>query len=197
MNNEKFEIVIIDDNPKEHIHDNLKIEYPNAQICTFTTAKSGADYILNDLNKKRIVFLDYKFSANEMQGLDALKAIRSKTSLLYIILMTAELINIKREELMDLISDDGISLISSDVDSEVYIGLVEKNLSFMNSRLDSVLEQWIIDHPSDRSKTFLTEGTMSYSLNDILSEIRNQTQFGKKIERKLFKLIVHMLINDK
>ena len=136
MNTEQFEIVIIDDNPKEHIKDNLRLEFPNATIEEYTSAKKGAEYIFQNLDKKRIVFLDYKFGANDWQGLDVLKKIRNKTSLLYIILMTAEIVNIKREELIELISDDGVSLISCDEDYEVYIKLVEKYLSFMDAKLD-------------------------------------------------------------
>lgn len=39
MNTEQFEIVIIDDNPKEHIKDNLRLEFPNATIEEYTSAK--------------------------------------------------------------------------------------------------------------------------------------------------------------
>lgn len=197
MNTEQFEIVIIDDNPKEHIKDNLQLEFPNATIEEYTSAKKGAEYILQNLNKKRIVFLDYKFGANDWQGLDVLKEIRKHTSLLYIILMTAEIVNIKREELIRLISDDGVSLISCDEDYEVYTGLVKKYLSFMDSKLDSVLEQWIINHPSNKDETYVIEGDNHYSLSDILCQIRNQTPFGKKIEKKMLNLTVHLLTQSK
>lgn len=197
MNTEQFEIVIIDDNPKEHIKDNLRLEFPNATIEEYTSAKKGAEYIFQNLDKKRIVFLDYKFGANDWQGLDVLKKIRNKTSLLYIILMTAEIVNIKREELIELISDDGVSLISCDEDYEVYIKLVEKYLSFMDAKLDCVLEQWIINHPLDKDKTYIIEGNKHYSLNDILCEIRNQTPFGKEVEKKMLSLTVHLLTQSK
>ena len=197
MNTEQFEIVIIDVNPKEHIKDNLRLEFPNATIEEYTSAKKGAEYIFQNLDKKRIVFLDYKFGANDWQGLDVLKKIRNKTSLLYIILMTAEIVNIKREELIELISDDGVSLISCDEDYEVYIKLVEKYLSFMDAKLDCVLEQWIINHPSDKDKTYIIEGNKHYSLNDILCEIRNQTSFGKEVEKKMLSLTVHLLTQSK
>ena len=197
MNTEQFEIVIIDDNPKEHIKDNLRLEFPNATIEEYTSAKKGAEYIFQNLDKKRIVFLDYKFGANDWQGLDVLKKIRNKTSLLYIILMTAEIVNIKREELIELISDDGVSLISCDEDYEVYIKLVEKYLSFMDAKLDCVLEQWIINHPSDKDKTYIIEGNKHYSLNDILCEIRNQTSLGKEVEKKMLSLTVHLLTQSK
>ena len=189
--------LIIDDNPKEHIKDNLRLEFPNATIEEYTSAKKGAEYIFQNLDKKRIVFLDYKFGANDWQGLDVLKKIRNKTSLLYIILMTAEIVNIKREELIELISDDGVSLISCDEDYEVYIKLVEKYLSFMDAKLDCVLEQWIINHPLDKDKTYIIEGNKHYSLNDILCEIRNQTPFGKEVEKKMLSLTVHLLTQSK
>ena len=197
MNVEQFEIVIIDDNPKEHIKDNLSLEFPNATIEEYTSAKKGAEYILQDLNKKRIIFLDYKFGANDWQGLDVLREIRKQTSLLYIILITAEIVNIKRDELISLISDDGVSLISCDEDYEVYIKLVEKYLSFMDAKLDCVLEQWIINHPSNKNQTYIIEGGKHYSLNDILCEIRNQTTFGKDIEKKMLNLTVHLLTQSK
>lgn len=56
MNTEQFEIVIIDDNPKEHIKDNLKLEFPNATIEEYTSAKKGAEYIFQNLDQEKNSF---------------------------------------------------------------------------------------------------------------------------------------------
>ena len=87
-----FKIVIIDDNltEKEPFVQNIRMHYKDADYNhVFQNPDKGLEYVLENLNHKMIVFIDWNFSGHHKKGIDLLKEIRKKTSLLYIVMMSA------------------------------------------------------------------------------------------------------------
>ena len=85
-----FEIIIIDDNMQSSDPFVRRLEkvFQDARVILFPDVRESLDYIFDNLSKKLIVFLDCKFDTG-LQGIDGLKRIREKTSLLYIVMMSA------------------------------------------------------------------------------------------------------------
>lgn len=195
----KTEILIIDDHMS--LHDpfvrSIRKNRPEAVVTVLDDAGKGVEYISNDLRKKVVVFLDCRFDSG-LQGVDALRRIREKTSLVYIVMMSANpLSQMEEETLKAMINHRGIFFISN-TEMDKALELIEKIEYLMDSKVDCVLEQWIMDRDDIVSnEPYIIVGGVEYSLRDILDEIRLQTPFGKEVEKKMVRLAVHLLQNKK
>lgn len=195
-----FEIVIIDDNMKktDPLARILEKTFINAEVNIFTDANAGSSYVLENLSRKIIVFLDCRFDTG-MQGIEALKRIREKTTLVYIIMMSAnQLLQMEEDAIRFMINHRGIFFIKNTEIDEA-IRLVNKVNYLMDTKLDCVLEQWILSHPQDSlNKPYITtsEG-QTLTLHEVLEQIRNQTDFGKNLERNLMLLTIDLLTRNK
>lgn len=195
-----FEIVIIDDNikPTDPLPRTLGKNFKDAKIENFTDAGEGSDYVLNNLTKKIIVFLDCRFDSG-IQGIEALKKIREKTSLVYIIMMSAnQLLQMDEDSVRFMINHRGIFFLrNTEIDKA--IELVNKINHLMDTKLDCVLEQWILNHPEESlNKPYITSSDGEIlSLKDVLNEIRNQSDLGKTLEKNLMMLTIDLLTRGK
>ena len=178
----------------------LQIKFGSNEVAHFENSNEGLDYVLENINQKMIVILDMNFSKDELTGLQVFKNIRDKTSLIYIILITAdEVIKIKNEDLIFLINHDAFALESVTTDYTKIISLVENASHKLDARVDAVLEDWITKQSEEkRAKPYLkTKDGKTYSLDDILESIRKQTAIGKQMERNILKLAVDLLTRQK
>ena len=202
MEDSKLHIIVIDDNLKETdpLLVQLKLTFKEAEIVLIRNAKDGLDYILNNLNNKMIVLLDYDMGANEPNGTEIFTRIREKTSLLYVIIITAKLIDeITHKELVTYINKDALAIIDKTVSLEEKIKVVQNAAHSLDVRVDSILEQWVIKHSKyEQDEPYMT--TVSgkvYTLKEVLTEIRQGTDLGKSLERKILLLAIDLLTRGK
>lgn len=74
-----FKVVFIDDNldVNEPIVQNVRKHYKNADYShVFKNPQEGLDFVLENINSRMIVFLDWNFSGLPTKGIDILKEIR-------------------------------------------------------------------------------------------------------------------------
>lgn len=197
----KLKIVIIDDNFQETdpLKVSLEIQIPEADIILRKKASEGLSYILENLSSKMIVLLDYDLGQGEENGTDILLKIREKTSLIYIIMITAKLLDtIPNKDLMTYVNKGALAVIDKTVSLQEKIELIKNAIHKLDTRVDSVLEQWILNHTYDERETpYLKTSTETYTLNDVLKEIRTQTPLGQKLERNIMLLAVDLLTRGK
>ena len=110
-----FKIVIIDDNlsEKEPFVQNIRMHYKDADYNhVFQNPDKGLEYVLENLNSKMIVFIDWNFSGHHKKGIDLLKEIRKKTSLLYIVMMSANQLrtDIPLDSIIEMMNEENFSL---------------------------------------------------------------------------------------
>jgi DNA-binding NtrC family response regulator len=196
------EILIIDDNFDmfDPLVIELKEHFPNANVTVQNNPEDGLNYILTNLSKKIIVLLDYNFKTGQPKGLDILLKIRKKTSLVYVIIMTAKQFStIPHTELIDLVNNDTMAIVQNTVDTSEIINIVSKAEQQLSVRVDCVLEQWISNRSEDEQNApyLTTTSGEKYTLKDILQHIRQQTDFGKKMERNIMMLAVDLLTRGK
>jgi hypothetical protein len=178
----------------------LRLTFKEAEIVLKTNAQDGLMYVLNNLNSKMIVLLDYDLGANAPNGTEIFTKIREKTSLLYVIIITAKLIDdIPNKELVTYINRDALAIIDKTVSLEDKMNFVRNAVHALAVRVDCVLEQWIYNHSEDEQNApyLTTTSGEKYTLKDILQQIRQQTEFGKKIERNIMMLAVDLLTREK
>jgi DNA-binding NtrC family response regulator len=202
MEDSKLNIIVIDDNLKktDPLLVQLQLNFKDANVILKDNAKEGLEYILDNLNNKMIVLLDYDLGAGEPNGTEIFLRIREQTALLYVIIITAKLIdNIPNGELVTYINKDALAVIDKTISLEDKIILIKKAIHALDVKVDCILEQWIANHSEDeQNEPYLTTTSGDeFTLKKILNEIRQQTDFGRKMERNIMMLTVDLLTRRK
>lgn len=193
---DEYKIVIIDDNmhnrtAEPFVHTIAKLN-PKASIQVLTDPSEGFQYIMENLQSKMIVFLDCKFDGTELQGIDILHQIREKTSLVYIVMMSANKpTSFSSETLIDLINADFISFFDRSLEADSAMKIIEKVKRSWQVRFDCVLESWIQRHPEDQEKVVLRQNNESFTWRRILEELHQQTNVGKSFEGMIHKFYIY------
>lgn len=200
-----FKIVFIDDNLSEDepFVQNIRKHYKDADYKhIFQNPDKGLEYVLDNLNNKMIVFIDWNFSGHRKKGIDLLKEIRKKTSLLYIVMMSANQLgtDIPLDSIIEMMNEENFFYLDrSNDDFNSVTAIIDKIRSNWSTKFDCVLEQWLIRHPEDNNKEAFSEASTgkTYTWADILSELRLQSTIGKSFEQKLNEYYIYQLQRSK
>lgn len=185
-----FSIIFIDDNFNEMstLVQTMSVEFPEADVNQiFNTPEKGVKYVLENLDKPMVVFVDWNYKGTTKKGLSILRSIREKTSLLYVIMMSANQIiqnGIKNAEIIEMMNAENFYFYDSSTDDADAVALVKTILGKMKSKFDCVLEKWLIRHPKDKNEIVIRQNGINYTWEDVLREVRLQTEFGMDFERK-------------
>ncbi len=196
-----LKIIIVDDLLADNapVMVSLKENYNN--VILFKDSKKGLEYIMGHLSEKMIVILDLDFGNMPIQGINIFEEIRQKTSLVYIMIRTANLgINqISQADLKNLVNNNTLAILDKMDSPKKVLEYVAKAAHQLETRIDSVIERWITRHSDDeREEPYMaTRSGKRYSLNDMLQEIRHQTEFGKDMEKKILYLTIDLLTREK
>ena len=197
MEENKFHIIVVDDTmgDKDPFIVELKLDYQKtANVSYFTKVDDAMTFVDEHMSSRMIIIMDCRFGS-VWQGVDAVLKLREKTSLIYVIMMSANSIN-------QMLSDDIISLINTEniffiknTDIEGAKERINKIRNMWSVRFDCVLEQWLIRHPEDNNKEAFSEASTgkTYTWKDILVELRKQTPVGKSFEQKLNEYYIYQL----
>ena len=201
----EYNLVFIDDNMREGA-DNPFVRAigklkEDAKLSVFVDPQEGLDFVLGNLNSRMIVFLDCKFDGYGLQGINVLKKIREQTSLLYIVMMSANAISqISGLDIIEMINEDFIWFFDRNNGTvKDACNLIDRIKNLWTTRFDCVLEQWLVRHPEDNGKEAYCEATAgkSYTWDDILRELRLQTSVGKSFEQKLNEYYIYQINRSK
>lgn len=203
MSSNSPKVIIIHDDLEEDepLIVELRTKYGDENVILKKESQLGLDFVLANLSEKAIVILDLQFKGTEPGGVDVFEKIRERTSLIYIILWTAKsLYSVSQEYLVKFINNDALAFISSTADSyDLILEAVDRAAHSLETRVASVLEQWINsqDQHTQNEPYLTTETGKTYSLAEILNEIRIQAPMGKRMERNILLLAVDLLARQK
>lgn len=194
----KSNIVVIHDDLQENdpLIVELKLKYGQDSVILITKSQDGLDYVLANLNQKMIVILDLNFKSDEPSGVDVFENIRKQTSLVYVIIWTASTLDdIHKPDLLSMINNDALALLNNTGDIEELLDRVDLASHHLAVKVSNALEDWILSQPEiDRKAPYLTSrDNKTFSLDDILSEIRKQTAFGMETEKGILLLAIDLL----
>lgn len=200
-----FKIVFIDDNltETEPLVQNIRKNYKGADYNNiFKNPDEGLAYVLSNLDNKMIVFIDWNFSGNKKRGIDLLKEIRKKTSLLYIVMMSANQLptDMPLDSIIEMMNEDNFFYLDRSNNNFLVVkSIIDKIQANWETKFDCILEQWLIRHPEDNNKEAFTEAATGkvYTWTDILSELRRQTAIGKSFEQKLNEFYIYQINRSK
>ena len=194
----EFYIIIVDDNmkPTDAFIMWMKKKVLNAEVVSFRTVEEALSFIFEHLEEKMIIFLDCKFNMG-LQGVDGWMKIREKTSLVSVVMMSANSLNqMENLELEAMINSDKLYFIKNG-DLKKAEKLVAEIQKKWVSELDCVLEQWVKNHNSEvRSKPYMVTSEGVLSLNDVLVRIRMRTSLGLKLEKQILQVAVDSLTKN-
>jgi hypothetical protein len=197
MEENKFHIIVVDDTmgEKDPFIVELKLDYQKtANVSYFTKVDDAMTFVDEHMSERMIIIMDCRFGS-VWQGVDAVMKLREKTSLVYVIMISANNVNqLSSNDIMSLINTDNIYFIKN-TDIAGAKEKIDKIQSLWKVRFDCVLEQWLIRHPEDNSKEAFSEVSTgkTYTWEDILVELRKQTSVGKSFEKKLNDYYIHQL----
>ncbi|KAA9325170.1 DNA-binding transcriptional response regulator [Adhaeribacter soli] len=193
MNKSSSKILIIDDSvtPEDYRVKDLKFDYED--VLVLNTPDSAVEFIYNNLDERFIAVLDYSFAKDIHTGKYVLDMIRDKTQLLPVILWTAYDDDVK--EYPEFINQGTFAVVAKANYDLLREKIKEADEKLSNS-VDGALEEWISHHSgSDRYNSFLVSSSgEKLSLDQILSEIRMQTETGRYFEKILIKLTIDRLM---
>ncbi|MDI1257112.1 MAG: response regulator [Flavobacterium sp.] len=192
-------IVIIDDNQKledDSLVWELKDRYGEENVTFLSDPVAGLQFVKDNLNKNIIVLLDIQFPANNIDGHKLLSDIRNSSELIPVILWSG--IDENKEAFSDFINNHAFGFISKTATTAEAMKIIDKAEEFFKTNLDNSIEDWIIAKDEDKDKPiFITSDGQSYSLNEILHEIRMQSEVGKSFSRRLNELTIDLLLRKK
>jgi DNA-binding NtrC family response regulator len=172
----------------------LKDTFIHVEFCD--KPYQGVAYIKANLDKNMIVLLDIDFSGKEENGHEVLKKIAEMSKLIPVILWTA--IDENTEPFSDFINNHAFGFLSKSATTNEAMSIIKKAVIHLENSLDNTIEDWIINKEEDKDKPiYITTNGTSYSLNQILHEIRTQSEVGKGFSRKLNSLTIDLLLRKK
>nr|WP_199163022.1 response regulator [Elizabethkingia sp. ASV34] len=192
-------ILIIDDNPKlkdDALVWELEAKYGKNNVFFISDPNEALSFLKSNLDKNVVVLLDIQFPSNEMNGHHILAEIRKLSELIPVILWSG--IDENNETFSDFINNNAFKFIGKTIKIKEAMLVIEQAVDYFKTNLDNSIEDWIIQKDEDKNKpVYFTSDGKSYSLNDILYEIRTQSDVGKSFARKLNELTIDLLLRKK
>ena len=201
MEEKKFHIIVVDDTMGESdpFVVELKLDYEDkAFISYFYKVEDAMSFVDEHMSEQMIIIMDC-FFGSVWQGIDAIKKLRERTSLVFVIMMSANNVNqMSNNDIMSLINLDNIYFIKN-TDISGAKEKIEKIRSLWKVRFDCVLEQWLLRHPEDNIKEAFTDASTgkTYTWEKILVELRLQSPIGKSFEQILNEYYIYQLNRSK
>ena len=201
MEESKFHIIVVDDTmgEKDPFIVELKLDYQKtANVSYFTKVDDAMTFVDEHMSERMIIIMDCRFGS-VWQGVDAVIKLREKTSLVYVIMISANNVNqLSSNDIMSLINTENIFFIKN-TDIAGAKEKINKIRALWNVRFDCVLEQWLIRHPEDNGKEAFSEASTgkTYTWEDILVELRKQTPVGKSFEQILNEYYIYQINHSK
>lgn len=179
----------------------LRDKYGTDNVPLFKHSKEGLDFVLENLGRKMVVLLDKNFEGRkEMSGIEVFRKIREQTCLVKIILISADrLDSLDESSLKTLVNNDLFRIESFTSDYTQILNLVDEAVESLDLRIDAIIEDWIVRHPKDKREQVLlrSKDGRSFSMNEILEEIRKETEIGVSFRKNLLKLAIELFGRQK
>lgn len=191
MDKSLTKIVVVDDELKNNHPLIVKLGQIFEGVMLFNKASEAIAYINEYLECRIIMILDLRLSGGET-GSRALRALRTLSYQIPVIIWTA--VDEKTIEFFDLINFKAYAIRDKDESTENMLALVRQADADMSYALSNALERWILAQPGDHDAIYAvaTNGE-SYSLNQMLEEVRKDTVKGKEFTQDLVNLTIELM----
>jgi DNA-binding NtrC family response regulator len=199
----KINLVVIDDDLKLNMDPFFRVEipekFPKVVLSFFEDPNEAISFIIKKIAsfERIIVLLDLGFPSDLLPGTSILKIIREKSFIIPVIIYTAA-----NEDLMiaqDLINLKTTAFIRKNFSLEEKNTILKKVIDFLDIDMANAIEEWIGASPVERRdmQFITTSDGKTFTLNELLNEIRQETPTGKYFANNLLKLTVDLIARNK
>lgn len=191
MDKSGTKIFIVDDELKNNHPLIVKLGQFFSEVRLFKKSSDAMAQVADSLGSRIIMILDLRLSGGET-GQASLVAIRELSHQIPVIVWTA--VDEKSEEFFDLINLKTYAIRGKAESIENMVKLVQDADADINYALSNALERWIMAQPGNHNEVFAvaTNGE-SYSLNDMLNEVRKDTAKGREFTQDLVNLTIELM----
>ena len=175
----------------------IEIKEEFQEVSFYDNSAEALAFIEENISSKIIIMLDLAFPPNQPDGHKILNSIRELSFLIPIIIFSGR--PEETEPFADLINNRAFAFIKKDSSSQEIVNKLIEADDYLNSDVSTALEEWINTHSdNDKNKPFMKSlDGAALSLNDILFEIRQQTETGKNFSKNLLKLTIDLISRNK
>ena len=191
MDKSGTKIFIVDDELKSNHPLIVKLGQFFSEVRLFKKSSEALAQVADSLGRRIIMILDLRLSGGET-GKASLAALRELSYQIPVIVWTA--VDEKSEEFFDLINLKTYAIRDKAESIENMVKLVQEADADINYALSNALERWIMAQPGNHNEVFAvaTNGE-SYSLNDMLNEVRKDTAKGREFTQDLVNLTIELM----
>lgn len=191
MDKSKTKIIIVDDELKDNHPLIVKLGQYFSEVLLFKKSSDAISQVSSCLGSRIIMILDLRLSGGE-RGQDSLAALREISYQIPVIIWTA--VDEKSVEFFDLINLKTYAIRDKAESIENMVKLVQNADTDINYALSNALEHWIMAQPGDHNEIYAvaTNGE-SFSLNQMLDEVRKDTAKGKEFTQGLVNLTIELM----
>lgn len=191
MEKSKTIIYILDDELKANHPIKIKLEQYFDVVILFKKATDAINAVKESLGNKVIMLLDLKLSGGE-SGYKTLATLRDISYQIPVIVWTA--VDEKSSEFFNLINLKTYAIRDKDESIENIVEIVKQADEDVSYSLSNALEKWIKAQPGNHDVPFIiSTGGTTYSLNQMLDDVRKDTPKGKEFTQDLVKLTIELM----
>ena len=195
MEKSETKIYIVDDELKSNHPIRVKLEQAFSEVKLFKKAADAVSAIKESLGSKIILLLDLKLSGGE-NGYRTLASLRELSYQIPVIIWTG--LDEKTSEFFSLINLKTYAIRDKVESTDKMVELVKQADADMAYSLSNALERWIMAQPGNHNDIFaISTGGESYSLNQMLDEVRKDTPKGKEFTQDLVNLTIELMKKEK
>lgn len=191
MGKSKTKVYIVDDELNNNHPIRVKLEQFFSEVKLFKKASDAITTIKESLGDKIILLLDLKLSGGE-SGYRTLASLRELSYQIPVIVWTG--LDEKTSEFFSLINLKTYAIRDKVESTDNMVELVKQADTDMTYSLSNALERWIMAQPGNHDNIFaVSTGGESYSLNQMLDEVRKDTPKGKEFTQDLVNLTIELM----
>ncbi len=191
MEKSKTKVYIVDDELQDNHPIIVKLKQVFAEVELFRKASESIAKIKESLGSKIILLLDLKLSGGE-SGYRTLASLRELSYQIPVIIWTG--LDEKTSEFFSLINLKTYAIRDKVESTDNMVNLVKQADADMNYSLSNALERWILAQPGNHDNIFaVSTGGESFSLNQMLDEVRKDTTKGKEFTQDLVNLTIELM----
>ena len=191
MEKSETKVYIVDDELKNNHPIRVKLEQAFSEVKLFKKASDAIAVIKESLGSKIILLLDLKLSGGE-SGYRTLATLRDLSYQIPVIIWTG--LDEKTSEFFSLINLKTYAIRDKTESIDNMVELVKRADADMAYSLSNALERWILAQPGNHDEVFaVSTGGESYSLNQMLDEVRKDTPKGKEFTQDLVNLTIELM----
>lgn len=184
-----YQIVIIDET-ELNSYNNLTDNFKEENIKLKSNSIDVFEYLKENLNKKTVIVVNYGFTNNN--NLEIIEKLKNLSTLLYLILYIDEEITQLSKEDLKLIVNNNVKAIVFKPES--IVEAIKQGFNELRRNIDTCIEEWIISlEKQERIVKSIKSSKNSWSLDDILYEIRHRTAEGIEFENNIITLTLDLI----